>query len=72
MFKYLLISALLFFIGYRIMSFFARVSSRGKKQQNSQQRNRRYSSPQEEKKFSKDIGEYVSYEEVKDDDKLNS
>ena len=54
------------------MSFFARVSSRGKKQQNSQQRNRRYRSPQEEKKFSKDIGEYVSYEEVKDDDKLNS
>lgn len=71
MFKLLLISGLLFFLGYGIVSFFTRNFganvNRRKNQQNARQKNN-YNPPQEDKKFSKNIGEYVSYEEVKDDD----
>ena len=69
MFKFLLISGLLFFLGYGIVSFFVKNFGGGnRKAQSSQQRTKRYNPPQEEKKFTKDIGEYVSYEEVKDDE----
>lgn len=70
MFKFFLISALLFFLGYGFFSFLARTFGRKPNQRgNHQQRSKNYEPPKAPKKFSKDIGEYVSYEEVKDDDK---
>lgn len=67
MFKLLLISGLLFFLGYGIFSFLGRHFGGNRNKQNSQRYNNQ---PQEDsKRFTKDVGEYVSYEEVKDDEK---
>lgn len=67
MFKLLLVSALLFFLGYGIFSFFAdKLGAKNRKTNSYSKKNN--TQPQEDKKFSKNIGEYVDYEEVKDDD----
>lgn len=67
MFRLLFISALLFFLGYGIFSFLLRYFGVNKNRQSRQQYN---NSPKEDSKhFKKDIGEYVPYEEVKEDEK---
>ena len=74
MFKFLLLSALMFFIGYGVFSFFTKLFRGPRQNYNSNQRrntqNNRgnYSSSQQDKRYSKDVGEYVNYEEIKDDD----
>lgn len=69
MFKFLLISALLFFLGYGIVSFFYDKTGRSrKKQQSPPKRNKENMENRVNKKFSQNIGEYVNYEEVKDSD----
>ena len=69
MFKFLLVSALLFFLGYGIFSFISDKFGGNKRRSNPNPNRRSSDSPkQESKKFSKDIGEYVNYEEVKDID----
>lgn len=67
MFRLLLISGLLFFLGYGIFSFLGRLLGSNRSKQNGQ----RYNNPPQEdsKHFTKDVGEYVSYEEIKDDEK---
>lgn len=71
MFKLLLSSAILFFIGYGIFSFLGRLINSNRNQSNNQgYNNSSQAQPQQDsKRFNKDVGEYVPYEEVKDDKK---
>lgn len=70
MFRLLFVSALLFFLGYGIFSFLARFWAGNRNQSNRQQYNTPPQQQQDEsKRFTKDVGEYVPYEEVKDEEK---
>lgn len=71
MFKLIIISVLLFFLGYGFISFVFRTLGGNRSNRQSPPRNRNNTAqqnPQQDKRYSKDIGEYVSYEEVKDDE----
>lgn len=66
MFKLIIISALLFFLGYGILSFLSKhflkdtPNNRPREKQPTEEH-------QKEKHFRQDVGEYVSYEEVEDE-----
>lgn len=68
MFKFLLLFGLFCSFVYRIFPFLMRIfgSNRGRQQSYNQNQ---HSSYNDSKRFKKDIGEYVPYEEVKDDEK---
>lgn len=63
MFKLIIISALLFFLGYGILSFLSKhffkntPNNRTREKQPTEEQQR-------EKHFRQDVGEYISYEEV--------
>ncbi len=71
MFKFLLIFGLIIFIFFRIVPFLKKilgVYSNTQQQRHNQNQNN-YSNQNDPKRFTKDVGEYVPYEEVKDDEK---
>lgn len=68
MFRLILLLGLLFFLAYGVYSFFLKHFGGQRNRQTNQSRNNHVQAS-DPKHFSKDIGEYVSYEEVKDDEK---
>lgn len=73
MFKFILLLFLsfsVFWVIFKILGFFSGAGQGNKKRDynQSQRQNNTYQSPKQEKKFSKNEGRYVNYEEVKDED----
>lgn len=68
MFRLLFLSALLFFVAYGVYSFFSKHLGGNKNRHRQSQDNaqKQNSTP---KHFNENIGEYVPYEEVKEEDK---
>lgn len=68
MFRLLFLSGLLFFVVYGVYSFFSKYLG-GNKNRTQQSHNNTQRQSEAPKHFKEDIGEYVPYEEVKDEEK---
>jgi len=71
MFKFFLLlflSFCVFWVIYRILGLFTGGGRNSSRNNSNQSRRNTHQSPQPEKKFSKNEGRYVNYEEVKDED----
>lgn len=68
MFRLLFLSALLFFVAYGVYSFFSKHLG-GNKNRTQQPESSTQNQNNTSKHFKEDIGEYVPYEEVKEEDK---